>query len=64
MIDLADIINKEITYYGDIDVEITTDRHLRFYDRKTGANYTPSTAEALLGMFKNIATVRRVLGVL
>lgn len=64
MTDLADIINKEITYYGDIDVEITDTRELRFYDRKTGANYTPSTAEAVLRMFKDIGSLRYGLGVL
>lgn len=64
MIDLADIINKEITYYGNIDVDITTDRHLRFYDRKTGASYTPSTAEAVLRMFRDIGSLRYGLGVL
>ena len=64
MINLTDIINKEITYYGDIDVEITSTRELRFYDRKTGASYTPSTVEAVLRMFREIGSLRYGLGVL
>ena len=62
---LTNIINKELTWYKDIDVKVdTTKEQLCFHDKRTGASYTPATAEAALRMFRDIGSLRKACGVL
>lgn len=65
MMNLTNIINKSLRWYGDIDVELCTETQLLcFTDRKTGAFYAPYTAEAVLRMFKTIGETRLAMGTL
>ena len=62
---LTNIINTSLNWYGDIDVELCTETQLLcFTDRKTGAFYAPYTAEAVLRMFRDIGNTRKAMGVL
>lgn len=62
---LTNIINKELTWYKDIDVELCTETQLLcFTDKRTGAFYAPLTSEGVLRMFKEIGILRSAMGTL